>query len=68
MTETIQSFSERSRIFIRFKRHARIKLRERREERKRTMVIPEPRYDEVYFEGVAWLDEIARTGSDLEGY
>jgi hypothetical protein len=26
----------------------------------------EPRYDEVYEQGVEWLDEIARTGSDLK--
>ncbi len=40
----------------------RRKIRERAEARRQSMVppMPPPRYDEVYFAGVAWLDRIAR--------
>jgi hypothetical protein len=42
---------------------ARIKIgeiiRKRQEERARRVLVPPPRYDDEFFEGVAWLDSLA---------
>jgi hypothetical protein len=42
------------------------RLRERREKPGVVPPNPPPRYDEVFFQGTQWLDEIA-AGPDLDG-
>jgi hypothetical protein len=50
----------REEILARFRAEVRRRMERRREERKRKRFAPPPaRYDDVYFQGLAWLDRLA---------
>ncbi len=49
-----------ARTFEQLREEVKHRLREKlaRERERRKSVAPQPRYDDVFFEGVAWLDEL----------
>ncbi|NQU63921.1 MAG: hypothetical protein HQ517_06520, partial [SAR324 cluster bacterium] len=50
------------------KARLRAKLEENRQKKKRRYVVVEPRYDDIYFEGVKWLNSLAGPPiEDIEG-